>query len=202
MKFFISDTHFLDKHMIGNKNFAPRPYFFVEEMDNDIIKNWNEIVTDNDVVYHLGDIAVCHDKPQQKAFEKIFNLLKQLNGKIILIKGNHDSRALFKYIDKNNIELNGEPKFSFQDVGALIKMNHCQYYMTHYPMMMGQVKQIINLHGHIHHYSVSAKENINVGIDSPEKDYLKYNKPFGQPFTEDDLNVMIEQKATDFMKRK
>lgn len=171
-------------------------------MDNDIIKNWNEIVTDNDVVYHLGDIAVCHDKPQQKEFEKIFNLLKQLNGKIILIKGNHDSRALFKYIDKNNIELNGEPKFSFQDVGALIKMNHCQYYMTHYPMMMGQVKQIINLHGHIHHYSVSAKENINVGIDSPEKDYLKYNKPFGQPFTEDDLNVMIEQKATDFMKRK
>ncbi len=45
--------------------------------------------------------------------------------------------------------------------------------MTHYPMMMGIVKQIINLHGHIHHYSVNIKEDINVGVDTPETDYLK-----------------------------
>lgn len=202
MKYFIADTHFLDKHMIGNKNFAPRPYFFVDEMDNDIIKNWNEEVSDSDIVYHLGDIAVCHEKPQRKAHEKIYDILKQLNGQIIFIKGNHDSRALFKFIEKNNYELNGKPKYSFHDVGALIKMNHAQYYMTHYPLMMGQVGPIIDLHGHIHHYSVPVKENINVGVDSPEKDYLGYEKPFGAPFSEQDIFTMVEQKKIDFAKRR
>ncbi len=201
MKYFVADTHFFDKRMIGNQKFAPRPYFMVQEMDDNIIKNWNDEITDNDVVYHLGDIAVCHIKPQKKAYEYVFNVLRQLNGHLVLIKGNHDSRGLFKYLDNHNYLLNGRNKFEFHDVGVLIKMNHAQYYMTHYPIMLGKVSQIINLHGHIHNYSVPLKENINVGVDSPERDYLGYDKPFGSPYSENDIFKMVKQKSIDFSKR-
>jgi calcineurin-like phosphoesterase family protein len=68
-------------------------------------------------------------------------------------------------------------------------------------MMLGIVKQIINLHGHIHHYAVPIKENINVGVDTPEVDYLAQKLPFGTPFSQAEVEKMVEQKAIDFAKR-
>jgi len=68
-------------------------------------------------------------------------------------------------------------------------------------MMMGIVKQIINLHGHIHHYAVAVKENINVGVDTPEVDYLDHKVPFGAPFSLAEIEQMVNGKAIDFAKR-
>lgn len=202
MQFVTSDTHFLDHHLLGVSDFASRPFANVEEMDNEIIENWNKKVSPADTVYHLGDIAVFFKKPQQQAYEAIFNVLNQLNGNLVLIKGNHDSRGLFKYLEKQNYLLNGKPKFSFEDVGVLLKYDHYQYYLTHYPMMLGIAPQIINLHGHIHHYAVPAKENLNVGIDSPEFDYLLPKKiPFGTPLSFSEVEEMVEAKRDDFAKR-
>ncbi|WP_108983189.1 metallophosphoesterase family protein [Apilactobacillus micheneri] len=201
MQYFISDTHFFDKHMLGIDDFAPRPFFFVNDMNNKIIDNWNSKVQINDTVYHLGDIAVHHIKPAKKAYEAIFNILKKLHGNLILIKGNHDSRDLFKFLSNHNYYINGKLKFEFHDVGVLIKMNHCQYYMTHYPMMMGKVEKIINLHGHIHHYSVPIKDDLNVGVDSPELDYLKSKPSFGAPLSESEVQDMVLGKSIDFAKR-
>jgi calcineurin-like phosphoesterase family protein len=201
LKFFTADTHFFHKDLLGNNAFAPRPFPSVEVMNQTIIDNWNARVKPTDTVYHLGDIALYFTHPASLSNEAVYNVLKALNGNLILIKGNHDSRAFFKYLKKRNFEVNGKPKFEFHDVGVVIKMNHRQLYMTHYPMMMGIVKQIINLHGHIHHYSVNVKENLNVGIDTPEKDYLNYKIPFGAPFSEADIEQMIKGKREDFAKR-
>ncbi|WP_302150598.1 metallophosphoesterase, partial [Limosilactobacillus vaginalis] len=107
MQFVTADTHFLDEHLLGIDNFAPRPFLTVDQMDQTIIKNWNERVSENDTVYHLGDIAVYFAKPQAKAYEKIFQILDSLNGHLVLIKGNHDSRGLFKYLAKNNYSFSG-----------------------------------------------------------------------------------------------
>ncbi|WP_283678657.1 metallophosphoesterase [Lentilactobacillus sp. Marseille-Q4993] len=202
MQYFTSDTHFFHDRLLGISEFSPRPFLTVEDMNETIINNWNTRVGENDVVYHLGDIAVLHTRPEKDSLEQIFEVLDSLNGRLVLIKGNHDSRALFKYLEKNNHLVNGKPKFEFHDVGALIKMNHRQYYLTHYPMMMGIVKQIINLHGHIHHYAVPVKENINVGIDTPESDYLKEKPAFGTPFSEAEIEEMVAGKKVDFAKRK
>ena len=69
--------------------------------------------------------------------------------------------------------------------------------------MLGIAPQIINLHGHIHHYAVPAKENINVGIDSPEFDYLLPEKvPFGAPLSFDQIEKMINGKTDVFAKRR
>ncbi|GEP20033.1 metallophosphoesterase [Pediococcus argentinicus] len=202
MKFFVSDTHFFHKDLLGMNDFAPRPFNSVEEMNQEIIKNWNDRVGENDTVYHLGDIALYFIRPERASNEAVFQVLKELHGHLVLIKGNHDSRSLFKYLSAHNYEWGGKSKFEFHDVGKLIKLNHRQLIMSHYPISLGIVNQIINLHGHIHHYSVNARENINVGIDTPEKDYLDYKIPFGAPFSERDIERMIDQKKIDFAKRR
>ncbi|KZT84015.1 Phosphoesterase [Lactiplantibacillus plantarum] len=201
MQYFTSDTHFYHADLLGDNDFAPRPFPDVEAMNQTIVDHWNARVTDQDTVYHLGDVALYFTRPAKLSYERVFALLAQLNGKIVFIKGNHDSRAFFKYLAAHDPQLNGQPKFEFHDVGVLIKYDHRQYYMTHYPMMMGIVKQIINLHGHIHHYAVNVKENINVGVDTPEVDYLDHSVPFGTPFSLAEIEQMVDGKAIDFAKR-
>ncbi|MBW1783070.1 MAG: metallophosphoesterase family protein [Deltaproteobacteria bacterium] len=58
-----------------------------EEMDNELIRRWNEVVSKDDTVYHLGDFVFA---PRKGGEAKIILILEQLNGKIHLIKGNHD----------------------------------------------------------------------------------------------------------------
>lgn len=200
MQFVTSDTHFFHDSLLGMNDFAPRPFKDVAEMNQTIIDHWNEKVGDNDTVYHLGDIALYFVKPQRQAYQVVFEILDQLHGHLVLIKGNHDSRALFKYLESKNYEFGGQPKFSFHDVGVLLKYDHRQYYLTHYPMMLGIAPQIINLHGHIHHYAVPVKENINVGVDSPELDYLVNKPAFGAPLNFAEVEEMVTKKAAIFAK--
>ena len=202
MRYFTSDTHFYHKELLGMNDFAPRPFLTVEDMNETIIKNWNSVVTDTDTVYHLGDIAMYFTRPAVTSHIAVNDILHRLNGHIVLIKGNHDNRALFKYLAAHNETMtDGKPKFEFHDVGAYLKYDHRQYYLTHYPFSMGIVGNIINLHGHIHHYAFPAKENINVGVDTPEKSYIDHEIPFGRPFSFAEIEHMIEGKAIDYKKR-
>ena len=75
--FFTSDTHLGHKNII---RYCNRPFKTIDEMNEAIIKKWNDIVNPCDTVYHLGDFSfgdpICYRE--------------RLKGKIILIKGNHD----------------------------------------------------------------------------------------------------------------
>ncbi|MFC2749003.1 MAG: metallophosphatase, partial [Limosilactobacillus fermentum] len=177
--------------------FAPRPYQTVEEMDKVMVEAWNARVKENDTVYHLGDIAVNYQnhQPERVANEQIATLLSQLNGHLVLIKGNHDRRSLFKYLATHNPILGKQAKYEFHDVGKLIKYDHHQLYLTHYPMMMGIAPKIINLHGHIHHYMVPTTTNLNVGVDAPELDYLTPRPPFGTPLSLPEVMEMMAKKV-------
>lgn len=62
-----------------------RPFANLQEMHEQLIKRWNEKVSDEDTVYILGDVCFKMSK------QDIVKILKQLKGKKILIKGNHDS---------------------------------------------------------------------------------------------------------------
>lgn len=195
MKFFTSDTHYFHQDLLGDNDFAPRPFKDLATMHEIMIKNWNAVVKETDTVYHLGDIAMHKD--YEAGYPEILDLLMRLNGQIIFIKGNHDHRTLFKFLAQNNRVLaNGQNKFAFADVGIIIKFNHHQYYLTHYPLLLGVTKNIRNLHGHVHHYSVPIKENINVGVDAPELDFLPDKQPFGRPISENQIDLIAAKKAT------
>ncbi len=197
MEYVISDTHFFHEQLLGVDKFAPRPYQSVDEMDQVMIDSWNTRVNDNDTVYHLGDIAVNYQnhRPEREVNQQIAALLDQLKGHLVLIKGNHDRRSLFKYLATHNFNLGKQMKYEFHDVGKLIKYDHHQLYLTHYPMMLGNAPQIINLHGHIHHYMVPTTTNINVGVDAPELDYLDPRPSFGTPLSFSEVMKMMAKKV-------
>lgn len=198
MRFFIADTHFFHEQLLGDNDFAPRLFETVEAMHQVMIASWNQVVKPTDTVYHLGDVAM---HPQyEKGNAAVLAILTQLAGKIVFIKGNHDSRAFFNYLAEHDPGVEGGPKFAFEDVGAIVKFNHHQYYLTHYPMLLGQTKNIRNLHGHIHHYSVPIADNINVGVDAPERSLLPQPVPFGTPLSENQIDVIAAAKINEIAK--
>lgn len=153
--FIISDTHFGDEDMcrILDGNTEPlRPFHSIEEHDTAIIDNWNKVVTASDKVYVLGDAA------QKK--KDLANFAK-LNGKKILIRGNHDIYELKEYA-----------KY-FKDVRATHRLTHplCNgILLSHIPvhaMCLGEKAHKLNIHGHIHHKVV-----MNVNGNLPDRRYF------------------------------
>lgn len=79
MRFFISDTHFDHVNII---KYCNRPFDTIELMNDALIRNWNAVVKPEDEVWHLGDVCIN--------YKKAFNFISRLNGKKILVLGNHD----------------------------------------------------------------------------------------------------------------
>jgi len=88
-KFFTSDIHLRHKNIL---KFDKRPYSCIEEHDADIRKRWNETVNEDDEVYIIGDIAFS-------GADYALDFYNSLNGKLYLIRGNHDVRRN----DKNQV---------------------------------------------------------------------------------------------------
>ena len=123
----ISDTHFYHEN-IGR--YCSRP----ENWQELIIKNWNDRVVPGDTVLHLGDFALG-----KKAH---FELLTEiLNGKLLLIQGNHD-RLSQTYCEAHGVTL---IKNSFQ----IILESQINLVFSHRPIVPLD-DGWINLHGHIH----------------------------------------------------
>lgn len=83
MNYYISDLHFMHTNIIS---FDGRPYQNIKEMNAQLIKNWNSVVKNNDIVYILGDF--CWSTKE----EDWLYVLRRLNGQKFLIKGNHDKK--------------------------------------------------------------------------------------------------------------
>ena len=149
--FFTADTHFGHKNVI---KYCNRPYSSVEEMNERIISKWNEFVGELDTVIHLGDFSFLSPSTSR-------DIMNQLNGHIILVRGNHDSN---KVIDA----------CGFSDVVDYLdlKVNdggmHQPISCMHYPLAVWPSSHFgaWHLHGHSHGTYTSGKGKIlDVGWD-------------------------------------
>lgn len=183
MNYFINNIHFFHEHLSEKSDFAPRLLADVDEMSQQLITSWNAVIREVDHVYYLGDFAT---HPQyEKVNTETLKLVTQPRGTIHLIKGSHDSHAFFRYLEKNGPRLtDGSSKFYFYNVGATVRFDYQQYYLTHYPVLLRPNDTTRDLHGHIYHYSVSTKDDVNVGVDTPERKFLKEKLPFGISLSE------------------
>lgn len=85
--FLIGDCHFGHRNII---KYCNRPFMDVEDMTGKQISYWNSVVGKNDIVYVVGDFALCGK-------QKIIEIGKQLNGRKRLILGNHDQASVNTY---------------------------------------------------------------------------------------------------------
>ena len=131
--FFIGDTHFGHHNIMRHDG---RPFKTVEEMDEYMIKVWNERVSPNDEVYILGDFS-WYKK------EKTDEILARLNGKKYLVKGNHDK------FNRNN-----RPNFDFVlGEKTTIRVNGFKVILNHVPELfyVGDTRDdVVMLYAHIH----------------------------------------------------
>ena len=157
MKFYTSDLHLDHTNILKYEN---RPFKDVNEMNEALIANWNKKVTRNDEVYILGDFAFTDGK-------RASELVRRLNGRKYLIRGNHDRHFLQ---DKNF-----DPyQFTWVRDYATVKDNGKSLILFHYPIAVWDRQHYgaIHLYGHIHsnapdhHPLVLELENaFNVGVD-------------------------------------
>lgn len=175
--YFTSDTHFHHKNIIQFE--AGRVHFdSVEDMNEEIIKNWNATVTDKDTVYHLGDFGMNIKYDRFKA------ILERLNGNIILIQGNHDDTKTVR-------KLANEGMIALHEVGVKIKHDRQVMWLSHYPMEIGERLRKWSIHGHIHSEESNMLNQINVGVDSP---HFKFDK-FCTPILLEDILKLMESRT-------
>lgn len=127
-----SDPHFYHSNICkftkedGSKL---RPWDNADEMTEDLIKWYNEMVNDTDRVYILGDVAF--------SAANMRNAVSRLKGRKVLVPGNHEPPKMRKYFDL------------FDDVrGYVVKKG---FIMSHIPIHPGSLSRWeLNIHGHTH----------------------------------------------------
>lgn len=156
MTFVTSDLHFChDRAFI----WEARGYANVNEMNEAQVRKWNEVVTDEDEVWVLGDLMLGDS-------EQGLSYLKQLKGKIHVCLGNHDTSKREK---------------AYRDLGwdvqlcARMKYKKISFYLSHYPTITHNIDEkelwqvVVNLYGHIHQTTNFYHDDpwmYHVGVDS------------------------------------
>jgi len=159
MIYLTSDTHFNHKNII---RYCNRPFPNVDVMNNVIIENWNSRVKKDDIVYHLGDVALGNKASQP-------SLVQQLNGKIVLIRGNHDPK------NQNLAETQWFKDCGFVAIYEFLSGNFVggtfTHTLVHSPHTKVSADTYFILHGHLHFSAErrlsfwKGKTYFDVGVD-------------------------------------
>jgi calcineurin-like phosphoesterase family protein len=139
--FVFSDPHFYHENMAKKRNFSS-----AEEMNEHIIKKWNQVVSKRDGVYLLGDITM-----EKKKYE----ILSRLNGIINVVLGNHDQR---QHVREMLEYVNGVA--GMIDYKGKVILSHCPIHPSQLEFRYG-----VNIHGHVHENTLEDSRYINVSAE-------------------------------------
>jgi calcineurin-like phosphoesterase family protein len=141
MLYTISDTHFQNSNIIKYSN---RPFANSDDQTRQLIERWNSVVTHDDTVIVCGDFIMG-------AADGVVDILYQLNGSIILVRGNHDTNK--------KIEIYGEhphrvtvKDIHYEQFGGLWFV-FCHFPIVHpefAKMVFQDNSEVVWVHGHVH----------------------------------------------------
>lgn len=154
--YLTSDLHF------GHEReflYGPRGFASIQEHDEAVITRWNETIQEDDDVYVLGDLMLNDN-------EHGLECLRRLNGRLHLIRGNHDTDARWKLYSEleNVVELCGW--------SCMLRIGKRYFYLSHWPVRIGNGEEVHGpycLHGHTHHdnaYEYIEDRCYNVNLDA------------------------------------
>jgi calcineurin-like phosphoesterase family protein len=141
--FLVSDTHFghagVCRFTREDGVTKLRPWDDPNEMDEEMIRRWNDTVRPSDKVYHLGDVVINR---------KALSTLARLNGDKVLIRGNHD---IFR---------DDEYREHFRELRAYHVMNGM--ILSHIPVHEASLGRFgVNIHGHLHASRVKRARGVD-----------------------------------------
>jgi calcineurin-like phosphoesterase family protein len=147
--FFTSDMHLFHGNCIYFDN---RGFESVEEMNRELIERWNKKVSPSDIVYVLGDFI------WKSGNDQAVEIIKSLNGKIVLIKGNHDT-----FLNNEKARKLFEEIKDYDDICVKLEDgSQRRVILSHYfiPFYNGHRHQGVHLHGHSHASEEYVQEEI------------------------------------------
>ncbi len=142
MRFYISDLHFYHESLLTKMD--KRGFADLEEMHEYMIGRWNRKVRANDDVVILGDVSMERGKLTSA-------ILSKLNGRLFLVKGNHDNYLNDRLFDQS--------RFEWIKDYAELNDNKRKIILSHYPVFCynGQYRRnkdgepkTYMLYGHVH----------------------------------------------------
>lgn len=183
--FFTSDLHFGHRNILKHcpnrcdyiDSYHNNTADAIKQHDEVIIKRWNSLVKDCDTVVVLGDVKLCANAYGREC-------ISRLNGKKILVKGNHDesNTKMINYgfdwaCDQMMLNIGGNP----------VLLSHYPYKPPKWKIVWLRFKQLFSkktlvalkhlkqkpynrglflLHGHTHQSKKNIGRMIHVGLDS------------------------------------
>ena len=85
--YFTADTHFGDIRILRQRGAM---FASIEAHDETLVARWNEVVSADDEVWHIGDFAVDATREHCRA------VFERLNGRKSLVRGNHDTNRVLE----------------------------------------------------------------------------------------------------------
>ena len=157
-RFVISDHHLghtnsWEKFTLSDGS-PLRPFTSTEEMNETMIERHNAKVKEQDTVYFLGDVVIN---------KKYLELVKRMNGRKILIRGNHD---IFKDEDYREV--------GFQQIHG-VRVFVDKFILSHIPLHPDCVTERfkVNVHGHLHANEIMIDETLmSSSYMKPDPRYL------------------------------
>ncbi len=142
---FTSDTHFCHENIV---KFSGRPFANAAEMNEELIRRWNETIPEDGIVFHLGDFCMGGSKEWN-------DIMYRLHGKIYLILGNHDMK---------NIKQGFMQRFELVTQQMSIRVGGQSIILNHNPFLCygGSYRDVWQLFGHVHSGPLS-----HTGLDLP-----------------------------------
>lgn len=203
-RWFTSDLHFSHANII---KFCDRPFKDADEMNRKIVSNINELVSQGDELWILGDLAMGF-------LENSLPIVKRIHAKKILVGGNHDrfhpyygkkSEAFVQtYLDKTGAEriIPTNTELTLLD-GSNVLVSHFPYPEKDFRPQVSRSGKINTkdkfaeyrpndngrwlLCGHVHEKWAVQGRQINVGIDAWG----------GKPVPEETLVELIANNVSD-----
>lgn len=142
MRYIISDTHFGHDNI---REYCDRPFDSVEQMDKEMLLNWNNEVSVDDTIIHLGDIRHHPDSLGAGGW------LESLKGNILVVRGNHDGGI-------------GQNCPAHTVTSATIKHGRYEFYLEHQPVEFSGWQ----IHGHLHNHEPFIdfeNQRVNVSVE-------------------------------------
>ena len=164
MIYFTADTHFGSKRTL---ELSKRPFKNIDEMDKTILDNFNSILTENDILYHLGDFGN-------------YEMVSKINCPGCLILGNYEVKDIMQdYDDDINEFYHQLRKEGFIDVDSFLRMvkpspstgEFVLFNLIHEPSKSIKYdpglegRSVFNLYGHIHGRQMVRHYGLDVGVD-------------------------------------